>query len=175
MRLACYRVGACGLETPGRQNRDTEKGTETQNRIEVGGNPVNTEYTHVYFPYTYKPQSKNGGKKSKDCFNMKQRPNRVITFSMPEASSSYFLSWLFCCLGRTCITNLPLWAVLRLKTPSHYTISLDTELVTTPKAKPLVNSLEEERIGLNSLISLLWAPSHTHIYVYVYIVSFVSR
>lgn len=42
---------------------------------------MNTEFTHIYFPYAYLPQSKKSGKKTKDGFNMIQTKQSNYIFS----------------------------------------------------------------------------------------------
>ena len=41
------------------------KEKEQRHRIELGGNPVNTEFTYVYFPYAYILQIQKGERRQK--------------------------------------------------------------------------------------------------------------
>lgn len=65
------RIGTCGLDISGTQNRyKRNRGTD----YSWEGNLVNTEFTHIYFPYAFIPQkvgyththtSKSGGGRRK--------------------------------------------------------------------------------------------------------------
>lgn len=53
---------------------------------------MNTEYDRIYFSCAYVPQSKKGGKKIKDCFNMTERTNRtIIHFNTLNINQQYLL------------------------------------------------------------------------------------
>lgn len=73
--FARSRLGACGLETPGTQNRDTKE-IKTQNRTRraIGEYWI---FLHLFSICLYILIQK-GGKRAKDGFSVTQRTNRAI-------------------------------------------------------------------------------------------------
>lgn len=76
--FACSRVGVCGLEIVGRQNRDTE----TQNTVGRVIQGILSLLACIYFAHSRKREE------AKDRFNMTQWINRAITSWTPKASKN---------------------------------------------------------------------------------------
>lgn len=98
------RIGACGLEILALKKLEMQKKmTETQNRFWRATQRI-LNLPLFIFIRLYSPDPK--GKKAKDCFTLIKRTNRAMISSISKTSSSYILSYIFCCLGRTCSNHI---------------------------------------------------------------------